>query len=105
MTMGIVANGKFLVGGFKAAPEANVLDGLLDVVILKESSSLEMIENFLNIKDGDYTNEGDIFYRQAKKVSMKSKENRDITVTIDGEPIGILPATFEVLQNALTILM
>ena len=105
MTMGIVANGKFLGGGFKAAPEANVLDGLLDVVILKESSSLEMIENFLNIKDGDYTNEGDIFYRQAKKVSIKSKANRDITVTIDGEPIGILPATFEVLQNVLTIQM
>jgi diacylglycerol kinase family enzyme len=105
MTMGIVANGKFLGGGFKAAPEANVLDGLLDVVILKESSSLEMIENFLNIKDGNYTNEGDVFYRQAKKVSIKSKENRDITVTIDGEPIGILPAIFEVLQNALTILI
>jgi diacylglycerol kinase (ATP) len=105
MTMGIVANGKFLGGGFKAAPKANVLDGLLDVVILKESSSLEMVENFLNIKDGNYTNEGDVFYRQAKKVSIKSKENRDITVTIDGEPIGILPATFEVLQNALTILM
>lgn len=106
MTMGVVANGKFLGGGFKAAPEANVLDGLLDVVILKESSSLEMIENFLNIKDGNYTNEGDVFYKQAKKVSIKSKEeNRDITVTIDGEPIGILPATFEVLQNALTILM
>jgi diacylglycerol kinase (ATP) len=105
MTMGIVANGKFLGGGFKAAPKANVLDGLLDVVILKESSSLEMIENFLNIKDGNYTNEGDVFYRQAKKVSINSKENRDITVTIDGEPIGILPATFEVLQNALTILM
>jgi diacylglycerol kinase family enzyme len=78
MTMGIVANGKFLGGGFKAAPEANVLDGLLDVVILKESSSLEMVENFLNIKDGNYTNEGDVFYRQAKKVSIKSKENRDI---------------------------
>ena len=106
MTMGVVANGKFLGGGFKAAPEANVLDGLLDVVILKESSSLEMIENFLNIKDGNYTNEGDVFYRQAKKVSIKSKEeNRDITVTIDGEPIGILPATFEVLQNVLTIQM
>jgi diacylglycerol kinase family enzyme len=64
-----------------------------------------MIENFLNIKDGNYTNEGDVFYRQAKKVSIKSKENKDITVTIDGEPIGILPAIFEVLQNALTILM
>jgi diacylglycerol kinase (ATP) len=105
MTMVVIANGRFLGGGFKAAPEANILDGLLDVVILKESSNLEMIENFLNIKDGDYTNEGDVFYRQAKKVAIKSKENRDIPITIDGEPIGILPATFEVLQNALTIRM
>ena len=105
MTMGVIANGKFLGGGFKAAPKANISDGLLDIVILKESSNLEMIENFLNIKDGNYTNEGDVFYRQAKKVSIKSKEDRDIPVTIDGEPIGILPATFEVLQNALTIRM
>jgi diacylglycerol kinase (ATP) len=105
MTMGVIANGKFLGGGFKAAPKANISDGLLDIIILKESSDLEMIENFLNIKDGNYTNEGDVFYRQAKKVAIKSKENRDIPITIDGEPIGILPATFEVLQNALTIRM
>jgi diacylglycerol kinase family enzyme len=105
MTMGVIANGKFLGGGFKAAPQANISDGLLDVVILKESSNLEMIENFLSIKDGNYVNEGDVFYRQAQKISIKSKENRDIPVTIDGEPIGILPATFEVLQNALNIRM
>jgi diacylglycerol kinase family enzyme len=103
--MCIIANGKYLGGGFKAAPEASVSDGLLDVVVLKESSNLEMIENFLKVRDGNYTNEGDIFYKQAKKVSIKSKENRDITVTIDDEPIGILPATFQVLQNALTVRM
>ena len=51
----------------------------------------------------DYTQENnDIFYDQAKKISIKSKE-RNITVTIDGEPIGILPATFQVYQNALTV--
>ena len=105
MTMCIIANGKYVGGGFRAAPEASVSDGLLDVVVLKESSNLEMIENFLNVRDGNYTNEGDIFYKQAKKVSIKSKEedDKDITVTIDGEPIGILPATFQVLQNALTV--
>lgn len=105
ITMCIIANGKYLGGGFRAAPQANVSDGLLDVVVLKESSNLEMIENFLNVRDGNYTNEGDIFYKQAKKVSIKSKEDddKDITVTIDGEPIGVLPATFQVLQNALTV--
>ncbi len=40
MTMGIVANGKFLGGGFMAAPQASVSDGLLDIVILKDSEKL-----------------------------------------------------------------
>jgi diacylglycerol kinase (ATP) len=102
VTMCVVANGRYLGGGFMAAPKASVSDGLLDIVILKDSSSLKMLDDFINMKDGNYANEPDILYRQARKVSIKSKE-RDVTVAIDGEPIGILPATFVVLKNALTI--
>lgn len=35
MTMGVVANGGYLGGGFKVAPNANISDGLLDITILK----------------------------------------------------------------------
>lgn len=31
------------------------------------------------------------------------QEERDITITIDGEPIGILPATFQAIESTLTI--
>ncbi len=54
------------------------------------------------MKDGDYRDEDNIFYAQVKQVSIGSKE-RDITVAIDAEPIGISPATFEIIPNALTI--
>ena len=56
------------------------------------------------MKDGDYSEEDNIFYTQVKQVSIVSKE-RDVTVAIDGEPIGVLPATFEIIPNALTIRM
>jgi diacylglycerol kinase family enzyme len=111
MTMLVVANGKYLGGGFKAAPQASVSDGLLDIVILKDSGSFKMLEEFVSMKDGNYTSDDkDIIYIKAKKVSIKPKEEEekkraDITVTIDGEPIGILPATFQVHQNALAIKM
>ncbi len=49
MTMGVIANGKFLGGGFMAAPEASFSDGLLDVIILKDSGSLKMLEKLANI--------------------------------------------------------
>lgn len=104
MTMGVVANGKFLGGGFMAAPEASVADGLLDLVILKDSGSLKMLDELINIKNGNYEKEDNILYAKAKKVVIKSKE-RDVTVTIDGEPVGILPATFHVLPKALTIVV
>jgi diacylglycerol kinase family enzyme len=99
MTMGVVANGRYL-----AAPQASVTDGLLDITILKNSGSLKMLDEFVDMKgDSDNPQEkNNIFYMQAKKVSIKSKE-KDITVTLDGEPIGILPATFQVYQNALSI--
>ena len=103
MTMGVIANGKFLGGGFMAAPEASFSDGLLDVVILRDSGSLKMLDKLANIKTGNYTDEVDVIYKQAMKVSIKSKE-RDITVAIDGEPIGILPATFQVNQYPLNLL-
>lgn len=104
MTMTIVANGQFLGGEFKAAPKADMSDGKLDLVILKDSGSLKMIDELVNMKDGDYSEEDNIFYTQVKQVSIASKE-RDVTVAIDGEPIGVLSATFEIIPNALTIKM
>ena len=104
MTMGVVANGQFLGGGFKIAPQASMSDGLLDLVILKDSGSLKMIDELVNMKEGEYKEEDKIIYRQARKVVITSKE-RDVTVTVDGEPIGVLPATFEVIPHALTIKM
>jgi diacylglycerol kinase family enzyme len=84
----------------------------LDVVILKDSNNIEMISNFINVKKGTYGKDDDVFYTQAKKVLIKpieeepeenTERKRDVTVTIDGEPVGILPATFQVVPNALTI--
>lgn len=63
-----------------------------------------MIDELINIKGGNYSNEGDIFYLQAKKVSIISKE-RDVTVAVDGESAGVLPATFQVIKNALNLLL
>ena len=104
MTMGVIANGRYLGGGFTAAPRANISDGLLDITILQNSGSFKMLEGFVNMQENeDFTvNNNDLFYTQAKNISIKSKE-REITVTLDGEPTGILPATFQVYQDALNV--
>ena len=104
MTMAIVANGKFLAGGFKTAPNAEMSDGLLDVVIVKDSGSLKMLGELFSMKSGEYDKDGNVIYRQCRKASLGSTE-RDVTVTVDGEATGILPATFTIAHHALTIVM
>ena len=75
-----------------------------------------MLDEFLKMRGEDdnsnndsneYTDDDNILYTRAKKVFMKSveQEKKDVTVAIDGEPIGILPATFQVHSNALNLKM
>src|SRR4030095_16411763 len=79
MTMGIVANGRFLGGGFKAAPRAKFSDGLLDIIILKNSGSFKMIDKLIELKGtSTYKYEEDILYYQASEVKFLPKE-RDVT--------------------------
>ena len=101
--MAVIANGKFLGGKFKAAPRADFSDGLLDIIILKNSGSFKMLDELIEMKsDSEYSKEEDILYYQGPEVKITSKQ-RDVTVSLDGEPVGILPAVFKVYHNALTI--
>jgi len=103
MTMGIVSNGRFLGGGFKAAPRAKFSDGLMDIIILTNSGSFKMLDKLIELKGtSTYKYEDDILYYQASEVKFLPKE-RNVTVSVDGEPIGILPAIFKSYHNALTI--
>jgi diacylglycerol kinase (ATP) len=103
ITMAVVANGKSLGGGFNAAPRAKMTDGKLDVVIMKNSGSFKMLQKLVEMKgDSEYLHEEDILYYQASQVTFLPK-NRNMTVSLDGEPVGILPAVFKLYHNALTI--
>jgi diacylglycerol kinase family enzyme len=103
MTMGIVANGKFLGGGFNVAPRADMSDGLLDIVIMKNAGSFKMVKKLVEMKgESQYTGEEDILYYRASEVAFMPKE-RNVTLSLDGEPVGILPAVFKVYRKALTI--
>lgn len=62
-----------------------------------------MLDKFVQLKgDSEYSEEDDILYYQATEVTFIPIE-RDVTVSLDGEPVGILPATFKIYHNALTV--
>lgn len=103
MTMAIVANGSYIAGGFQPAYNAKINDGFLDLVIVNDSGSLKFLTSLIDIKMEDHSDKTHIIYEQAKNIAMSSLD-REVTVTSDGEPIGILPATFRIHKQILNII-
>jgi diacylglycerol kinase family enzyme len=105
MTMAVVSNGSFLGGGFQVAIKADMSDGLLDTVVIKNSDSFKILNKLVNVKKGEesITNENDIYYGQSQTVTLISKDEDNVIVSVDGEPIGILPAFFKVFHQFIKI--
>lgn len=75
MITAVIVNGRFLGGGFMAASKAHTSDGLLDIVILKNSGSFKMLDEFVKMRGEDdnssndsneYTDDGNILYTKAR---------------------------------------
>lgn len=49
--------------------------------------------------DSEYLQEEDILYYQASHVTFLPKD-RNMTVSLDGKPVGILPAIFKLYPRA-----
>ena len=104
MTMAIVANGSYIAGGFQPAYNAKITDGFLDLVIVNDSGSLKFLTSLIDIKRENHSDKTNLIYEQAKNITMVSLD-REVTVTSDGEPIGILPASFRIHKHILNIMI
>ncbi len=92
------------IGGFKKlAPDASVFDNLLDVVIIKKSDIPDLAQIFINIFSGDHINHPNVCY--FKTANLKVTTDEELTIDIDGEFGGNLPAEFKVLPLGMKILI
>lgn len=92
------------IGGFKKlAPDADVLDGLIDVLIIRDSDVAELANIFFNVLRGDHINHPNVVYFKTKSITIKC--DGDIPIDIDGEYGGKLPATFQVVPKGMKLIV
>ncbi len=98
-----VANGRFQGGGMMMAPEAKTDDGLLDLIIMDGVGRLKLIVKSSLFYSGKHLEESWIESRRVKKIQAHSEE--EVLIDIDGENIGQLPISIEVVPKAITLKM
>ena len=99
--LGLLANGRYFGGAMHAAPEAELDDGLLDLLMLKEISVAKFLWHLPKIYKGTHLKIPEIFFQKVRKFTAESSEQ--VILDIDGESPGYLAATFEVLPKILNL--
>lgn len=85
----IAANNRFIGGGMKIAPDADIQDGLFDVIIIGKTSRLDMFCRIPQIFKGTHINHPKAEVFRAKHVVIKCAE--EIQCALDGELNGPTP--------------
>jgi YegS/Rv2252/BmrU family lipid kinase len=98
-----VANARYFGGGMKIAPTAKLGDGLFDVVAVGDMSALTILANSYRLYLGTHLGMQDVHHAHARRVSARPVADEVVKLELDGEIIGRLPATFEILPAALRV--
>lgn len=98
----IVANGRYFGGGLKPAPDASLDDGLLDIVTMGDFRFREVLFNIRKLTAGTHLSNPKVSLVRGRKVSVRCGER--VLVEEDGEIVGLLPAEFEVLPKAISVI-
>jgi diacylglycerol kinase (ATP) len=99
----VVGNGLSFGGGMKVLPAASMVDGVLDVCIVEALSRPAFLRAFPTVYTGRHATHPKVRMLRAGAVSIEA--NRSLPVYADGERMGRLPATFEVLPGALPVVV
>jgi len=99
-----VANGQFFGGGMHIAPEAEIDDGLFDVVGLEDLSMVDQARLTPDLYRGTILGKPGVSHTRGRRVVAEPADwGGPILLDVDGEAPGALPATFTVKAGALRL--
>ena len=97
-----VANARYYGGAMKIAPDAKLDDGWFDVVTIGEAGAFRILANSPRLYLGAHLRMDEVSHALAKQVIARpAKKDERIAVELDGEVVGRLPVTFQIVPHAL----
>ena len=98
----LVGNGRLYGGRFPFFKQAQIDDGLLDVIVFKRLNYVEIIRYLQNVIFTSQITAPEVEYFQTDRLKVSSDES--VPVEIDGELIGTCPVEFQIRGGGLRVL-
>ncbi len=100
LVMATVGNGRTYGGGIPIGPDADPADGLLAVVLVRPAGRLSLLRLLPRVYRGTHAGMPGVSMRLARSVRLSAP---GVTAYADGDPIGALPLTIDVVAQSLTV--
>ncbi len=102
----VIANARYVGGGMKMAPEAELDDGKLDVIAIGDLGFADVLLSGHRLYSGSHIKMKQVSTRRASVVEAEPIDpGAVIELDIDGEAPGRLPAKFEIVPASLSIIV
>lgn len=96
-----VANAKYMGGGYKIVPTADIEDGHLDLALVADLSKGDLLRTLPRVYGGHHTNHPKFHHVRARSIRVETIE--PALVQLDGEIAGQSPVQFDVMPAALML--
>jgi len=99
-----IANARYFGGAMKIAPDAKLDDGWFDIVTIGDIGALKILTSASRLYFGSHLSMAQVGHALAKRVTARAaNEREEMPVELDGELVGSLPATFQIIPQALRV--
>lgn len=97
----VMANGCYFGGGMCIAPNADIYDGVFDVVCVGDVGKIDLLKTFPKIYKGTHITHPLMEIERSSHVEIKSADK--VFIEADGEFLGECPASFRIIPAALSL--
>jgi YegS/Rv2252/BmrU family lipid kinase len=102
-----ICNGRFFGSGMHAAPMAQPDDGVFEIIDLGSAPRLKFMLSSSKIYDGSHMKSPDVRHFRCDHIEVKlinEAVSDKFLLDVDGEPLGKLPITVDLIPNAIEVL-
>ncbi|PYE18710.1 diacylglycerol kinase [Williamsia limnetica] len=103
LVLASVGNTPSYGGGMQITPAAIVDDGSLDLTLVLSGSRLRLLTLFPTVYSGKHIHRPEVEQLRGRKIVLECEPSAPVYA--DGERVGMLPATIEILPGAVTFLV
>ena len=101
LSLAAIGNGQYFGGGMRVAPGASIDDGLFDTVVIEGLSFVASLLMLARVMFGRHIHDPRVGVHRAAVVRAESAA--EVWIEADGEVVGTLPGTFEILPGAVRL--